>query len=115
MKDGPSLVVIPSSILSSATHRPDADLSSYEGSGEVLKDFDDELTMKKRASDSNEEDSDEHETEAMGACLLHLLGFLSILYYCHPFFSFSLHIYLHNFLMQPLFILCVHSSDHRDS
>ena len=90
-------------------------MSSKEGSEEVREDSDDESTMKKRVFDSNEEDSDEHETEAMGACLLHLLGFLSILYYCHPFFSFSLHIYLHNFLMQPLFILRVHSSDHRDS
>ena len=115
MKDGPSLVVIPSSILSSATHRPDADLSSYEGSGEVLKDFDDELTMKKRASGSIEEDSDEHETEAMGTYPLHLLGFFPILYRCHFFFFFSSYIYLHNFIMQHLLILHVHSSNHKDT
>ena len=47
MKDGSSLVVIPSSIPSSATHRPNTDLSSDEGPEEVLEDFKDELTMKK--------------------------------------------------------------------
>ena len=41
MKDGSSLVVTPSSIPSSATCGFDADLSSDEGSEEVLKDSED--------------------------------------------------------------------------
>ena len=51
MKDGSSLVVTPSSIPSSATCGPDADLSSDEGSEEVLEYSNDEPTMKKRISD----------------------------------------------------------------
>ena len=115
VKDDSSLMATPLSIPSSATRGSDANLSFEKGSKEVLEDSDDKPTMKKRVSNYDEEDSDDHETEAIGTCLLHLLGFLSIIYFCHPFFSFSLHIYLHNFLMQPLFILRVHSSDHRDS
>ena len=59
MKDGSSLVVTPSSIPSSATCKPDADLSS-EGSEDVLEDLDDEPTMKKRVFDFEEEESVEH-------------------------------------------------------
>ena len=55
MKDGSSLVVTPSSIPSSVTHGPNADLSS-KGSEDILEDLDDEPTMKKRISDSEEED-----------------------------------------------------------
>ena len=90
VKDGSSLVVTPSSIPSFATRRPDADLSFDEGFEEVFEDFDDEPTMKKRVSDSNEEDIGGHETEAMGMCSLHLLGFLShpLLFPCLLFFSF---------------------------
>lgn len=76
-KDGSSLVVTPSSIPSSATCGSDVNLSFDEGSEMVLEDFDDETTMKKRVSDSNNEDSDEYKTEAMGTYSLHLLGFLS--------------------------------------
>ena len=49
MKDGSSLVVTPSSILSFATYGPDVDLS-FEGSEDVLEDPDDEPIMKKRVS-----------------------------------------------------------------
>ena len=59
VKDGSSLVVTPSSIPSSATCKPDADLSS-EGSEDVLEDLDDEPTMKKRVFDFEEEESVEH-------------------------------------------------------
>ncbi|KAL4654022.1 hypothetical protein ACB092_01G348000 [Castanea dentata] len=65
VKDGSSLVVTPSSIPSFATRGLDADLFSDEGSEEVLEDSDDEPTMKKRVSDSDEKDSGEHETKAM--------------------------------------------------
>ncbi|XP_030954530.1 uncharacterized protein LOC115977040 isoform X2 [Quercus lobata] len=65
VKDGSSLVITPSSIPSSAIRRPDADLSSDERFKEVLEDSDDEPTMKKRVSDSDKEDSGEHETKAL--------------------------------------------------
>lgn len=61
VKDGSSLVVTPSSILSSATHGLDADLSSDKG----FEDSDDEPTIKKKVSNSNEEESGEHKTKAM--------------------------------------------------
>ena len=80
MKDGSSLVVTPSSILSSATHGPDVDLSS-EGSEEVLEDSDDEPTIKKRISNSCKEEGDKHEAEVMGTYLLYLLSFLFTLIY----------------------------------
>ena len=76
MKDGSSLVVTPSSIPSFVTRGPDADLFSDEGSEKVLEDSEDEPTIKKRVSNSDEEDSGEHETEAMGMYLMPLLGFL---------------------------------------
>ena len=69
------MVVTPSFVLSSATRGPDADLSS-EGSEEVLEDSDDEPTVKKRISDSGEEEGDKHEAEVMGTYLLYLLSFL---------------------------------------
>ncbi|KAL0008740.1 hypothetical protein SO802_010242 [Lithocarpus litseifolius] len=68
MKDGSSLVVTPSSIPSSTTRGPDADLSS-EDSEEVLEDPEDEPTMKKRISKSNEEDDGDHEAEFMATSL----------------------------------------------
>ena len=80
VKDGSSLVVTLSSIPSSATHGPDADLS-FEGSEDVLEDPDDKPTMKKMASDFEEEESVEHEAEFMG---MHLLIFLSsLLFYIY--------------------------------
>ena len=75
-------MVTPSSIPSSATHGLDADLS-FEGSEDVPEDPDDEPTMKKRISYSEEEESAEHEAEFMGMCLFILLSFLL------PPFSFS--------------------------
>ena len=68
MKDGSSLVVAPSSIPSSATRRPNANLS-FKGSKEVFEDPDDEPTKKKRISDSNEEESVDFETEFMSVPL----------------------------------------------
>ena len=81
MKDGSSLVVTPSSIPSSTTCGPDADLSS-ERFEEVLEDSDDEPTMKKRISNSDEEEGDDHEAEAMGSYLSYLLSFPFTLYHC---------------------------------
>ena len=75
MKDGSSLVVTLSSISSSATCGPNVELSS-EGSEDVLEDPDDEPTMKKKISDSDEEESANHEVEFMGMCLLILLSSL---------------------------------------
>jgi len=65
MKDDSSLMVTPSSIPSSTTREPDANLSS-EVSEEILEDSDDESTVKKWISDSDEEEGDEHEAEAIG-------------------------------------------------
>ena len=56
MKDGSSLVVTPSSIPSSAIRGPDVDLSSEE-SEDILEDLEDEPVLKKRISDSDEEES----------------------------------------------------------
>ncbi|KAK9983659.1 hypothetical protein SO802_033184 [Lithocarpus litseifolius] len=64
MKDDSSLVVTPSSIPSSAIRGPDADLSS-EGSEDFLEDSDDEPTMKKRVSNSEEEEGVDHEVQPM--------------------------------------------------
>lgn len=86
MKNDSSLVFTPSSIPSFATRGPDANLSS-EGSEDVLKDPDDELTKKKRIPDSDEEESIDFETEFMGICLFPLF-FAKFL---PPFFFFCLH------------------------
>ena len=96
VKDGSSLVVTLSSIPSSATHGPDADLS-FEGSEDVLEDPNDEPTMKKMASDFEEEESVEHEAEFMG---MHLLIFLSsLLFYIYIYIS-ALYTYV---FVSPLF------------
>ena len=80
MKDCSS-VVTPSSIPSSATQKPNADLSSNEGSKEVLEDSEDEPIMRTRVSDSNEDDGGgEHETKAMGMCLLSLTDLLFLFF-----------------------------------
>lgn len=113
MKDGSSLVVTHSSIPSSDTRGPDADLSS-EKSKEVLENFDDEPTMKKTVSNSNKEEGDEHEAETRGTYLSYLLSFLFTLRRCH-LLSFSFYMYLCDLLMQFPFILHVCSFDYRDS
>ena len=78
VKDGSFLVVTHSSIPSSTTRGPDANLSS-EGSEEVLKNFDDEPTTKKRISDSDEEEGDKHKAEAMG-----MYSLIFVKFYLHP-------------------------------
>ena len=92
MKDGSSLVVTPSSIPSFATRGSDDDLS-FEGSEDVLKDPDDESTMKKRVSDSKKEENAEHEAEFMGMRLLILLSSL-LLFFFFSFIISSLYIYI---------------------
>jgi len=95
-------MVTPSSIPSSATHGLDANLFSNEGFEEVLEDDEDEPIVKKRVSDSDEDDGGEHKTEAMGMFLALVRPFLS----SHP---------LYNFLMQCMIILYVHSFSQRYS
>ena len=73
-------MVTPSSIPCSATRGLDADLSSDEGSEEVLEDFEDKPIIKKKISDSNEDDGDGREIEAMGMCLLPLSGLFSFFF-----------------------------------
>ena len=100
MKDGSFFVVTPSSIPSSTTLGPNANLSS-EGSNKVLEDSDDKPTMKKRISDSKEEESAKHRPNSW-VCLFMLLSFLLPpfffchllfiqMYLCHPFAAVSLH------------------------
>ena len=89
VKDGSSLVVTPSSIPSSATREPNADLSS-ERSEEVLEDPDNEPTKKETISDSNEEESVDSKTEFMGMPLSLSLFFLLSLFL--PFLLSSLYI-----------------------
>nr|POF18731.1 hypothetical protein CFP56_24959 [Quercus suber] len=64
MKDGSSLVVTPSSIPSSATCKPDADLSS-KGFEYILEDLDDELVLKKRISNFDKKENAAPEAEFM--------------------------------------------------
>ena len=74
MKDGSSLVVTPSSILSTATRGLDVDLSSDKGSK-------DESIVKMRVSDSDkDDDGGEHEIKAMGICLLSLANLLFLFF-----------------------------------
>ena len=112
VKDGSSLVVTPSSILSSATRGPDVDFSS-ERSKDILEDPDDEPTMKKRISDSEEEEIAEHEAEFMGMCLFILLSFLLPLFFFFVISFLYICICVTPLLRSP-FILNVHSSDCRD-
>ena len=107
MKDGSSLVVTPSSILSSATHGPDVDLS-FEGSEDVLEEPDDEPTMKKRVSDFEEQESAEHEAEFMGMCLLILLSSLLLFFFFFFYYLIFIHIYLcHPFEAVSLYFECL--------
>ena len=70
------------------------DLSS-KGSEDVLEDPDDEPALKKRISDSNEEESVPPETEFMGMCLSPFLfffffffaKFILSLFFCHLFLT----------------------------
>ena len=110
MKDGSSLVVILSSIPSSATRGPDADLSS-EIFEDVLEDPDDEPTMKKRIFDFDEEESADHEAEFMGMHLPYLVKFpsLSLFFFFFIAFLFLLlliyihtHTHTHTHLHNPL-------------
>ena len=109
VKDGFSLVVTPSSIRSSTTRGPDADLFS-EGSEDVLENPDNKPILKKRISDFDDEESVVVETEFMGMCpffflflflLLSLLFplFLYLLLTCMylrlPFAAISLYLYAH--------------------
>ena len=110
VNDSSSLVVTPSSIPSSTTYRPDADLSS-EGSEYVLEDPNDEPTKKKRIFYSNEEESVDSETKHMGMCLFSLFFFAKFLppSFCYlPFidtFMSSLCCVLSSFCM-PIFPDC---------
>ena len=109
MKNGSSLVVTPSSIPSSATRGPDADLS-FEGSEDVLEDPDDEPTMKKRVSDFEEEESVENEAEFMGICLLILFNsFLPPFFFFFFFLLSPFHTYIylcHSFAVVSLYFAC---------
>ena len=106
VKDNSSLVVTPSSISSSTIHGPVANLS-FEGSENVLEDFDNVPIIKKRISEFDEEESANSKIEFMGMCLflLFLLSFLLPLfvisslyiYLCHPLAAVSLYLVYSSF------------------
>ena len=77
VKDGSSLVVTPSSIPSSATRDPNTDLSSEE-SGEILEDPEDELVLKKRISNSDEEESASPKTGFVSMCPLFFFWYIYV-------------------------------------
>ena len=97
MKDGSSLVVTPSFIPNFATRGPNAILSS-KGSEEVLEDYDDESTMKKRISYSNKEEGGDHEAETMGMYLPCLLSFFFFPPFIIAFFFLLLYIYIYIYM-----------------
>ena len=101
MKDGSSLVVTPSSIPNSTTRGPNADLSS-EGSDNALEDPDDEPTIKRRISESNEEKSVDFKTEFMGMCLF-LLFFFFWLSLLHIYTCFTLLLQFSLYLVYSFF------------
>ena len=80
IKDGSSLVVTLSCIPNSATREPDVDLSSNEGSEEVLEDSDDKPVMRTQVSDSDETNDDEQRVEAISMYPLLLLCLLFLLF-----------------------------------
>ena len=97
VKDGSFFVVTPSSIPSSTTLGPNAKLSS-EGSNKVLEDSDDKPTMKKRISDSDEEEGGDHEADFRGMYLPYFVKFLF-------FFFFSFFLFYHCLpLSSPFYI-----------
>lgn len=85
VKNGSSLVVTQSSIPSSATRGPDADLSSNEGSDEVFEDSKDEPVIKTIVFYSDEDNiGGEQEVEAMGMCISSLVNLLFFLFLPFP-------------------------------
>lgn len=99
MKDGSFLVVTPSSIPSSATRGPNANLSLDEGWEDVLEDSEDEPVMKTRVSDFDKNsDGDEQEAATMGMCSSFLLSLLFLLFLL--FLSISL------YTLHMLFLPC---------
>ena len=75
-------MVTPSSIPSSFTRGPDADLSSNERSEEALEDSKGEFVMQKRLYDFDE--NVKHEIEAMVMCLLSLKDLLFLFFLSFP-------------------------------
>ena len=108
MKDGSSLVVTLSSIPSSATCGLDVDLSSEE-SEDILEDPGDEPVLKKKISDSDEEENASPKTEFVGMCFFCFLSiFFSFLFLLSslflPVFYFFLFLFL--FLFLHMYLRC---------
>ena len=109
MKDGSFLVVTPYSIPNSAKCGPDVDLS-FKGSNEVLEDFDDEPTMKKKIFYSNKEEGGDYEAEFIGMYLSYFVKsppFPSLFFnHCPPpplSSPFYIHIYITD-VISPYFV-----------
>ena len=84
VKDGSSLLATPSSL-----HGPDVDLS-FEGFKDILEDSDDEPVLKKKISESDDEESVPLEAEFMGMCLSPFLHFCFCQVHSSLFFLSSL-------------------------
>ena len=89
-KGGASLVVTPSSIPGSITRGPDTDLSS-KGFDDILEDPNDVPFLKKRISNSDEEESASLEPDFMGMYLSSPSSFFVFFVFV---FAFHLHTYL---------------------
>ena len=113
VKDGSSLVVTPSSIPTSTTCGPNADLS-FEGSKDVLEDPDDEPAIKKRISDFDEEESVDSETEFMGMCLFAPPFFAKFLPPSFCYLPLCSYIFVSPPLLWSPFILYAHSCGCKD-
>ena len=101
VKDGSSLVVTPSSIPSSAMSGLDADLSSEE-SEDILEDPKDEPVLKKRISDSDEEENAPLKTDFMGICF-----FVSFLPYIYIYIYIYIYVYVSALLLVAVSLLFI--------
>ena len=111
VNDGSSLVVTPSSIPSFAMHGPNADLSS-EKSEDILKDPEDEPVLKKRISDSDEEESISPKTKSVGICFFRFLSLLIFPKFTLPssffiFYFYFFYTYVSTLLLAAISLLFV--------
>ena len=111
VNDGSSLVVTPSSIPSFAMHGPNADLSS-EKSEDILEDPEDEPVLKKRISDSDEEESISPKTKSVGICFFRFLSLLIFPKFTLPssffiFYFYFFYTYVSTLLLAAISLLFV--------
>ena len=111
VNDGSSLVVTPSSIPSFAMRGPDANLSS-EKSEDILEDPEDDPVLKKRISDSDEEESISPKTKSVGICFFRFLSLLIFPKFTLPssffiFYFYFFYTYVSTLLLAAISLLFV--------